>query len=288
MNIAVTGATGHLGRLAVKELLEKLPAANIVAVVRDRNKAAEAAAKGVQVRVADYEDPAALKTALSGVDRLLLISSSEVGKRFAQHRNVIDAAKAAGVKYIVYTSAPKATTSSLILAPEHKATEEYLAKSGLSYAIVRHGWYTENYTQQIETSRRTGTVVAAAGNGRVASATRADYAAGDIAVLLGENHEGKTYEFSGDYAWDYIELASAIADIIGKPVRYQPVDVPTLIGILKGAGLDEGMAGFVAALDGNIAAGLLAETSGQLSALIGRPTTPLKAGLKASLARPGD
>ncbi len=283
MKTAVTGATGHLGRLAVQELLKTQPAGDVVALVRDAAKAADLAAQGVQVRVMTYEDFPAVKAALAGVDRLLMISASEVGKRFPQHKNVIDAAKAAGVKRVVYTSAPKATTSPLILAPEHKATEEYLVGSGLDYTIARNNWYTENYVQQVETARQTGSVVAATGAGRVASASRADYAAGAVAVLLGTGHEGKVYEFSGDHAWDYSELAGAITNIVGKPVVYRSVDAATLIGILKGAGLDEGTAGFVAALDSNIAAGLLSETSGQLSGLIGRPTTPLEAGLRAAL-----
>jgi NAD(P)H dehydrogenase (quinone) len=153
----------------------------------------------------------------------------------------------------------------------------------LVYTIVRNNWYTENYVQQVGTAKETGTLVAAVGEGRVAGAIRADYAAGAVAVLLGEGHEGKVYEFFGDYAWDYDELADTIAGIIGKPVSYRPVDVPTMIGILKGAGLDDGTAGFLAALDTNIAAGLLSETSGELSALIGRPTAPFKEGLTAAL-----
>lgn len=285
MKIAVTGATGHLGRLAVQGLLETQPAEDIVALVRDAAKAADLAAQGVQVRVAAYDDSPALQAALAGVDKLLLISSSEVGRRFTQHKTVIDAAKTAGVRHVVYTSAPHAATTTLILAPEHKATEEYLVGSGLNYTIVRNNWYTENYVQQSETAKHTGTIVAAAGQGRVASASRADYAAGAVAVLLGRGHEGKIYEFTGDYAWDLNELADAIADIIGRPVTYQPVDAPTLIKILQGVGLDEGTARFVAALDGNIAAGALAETSRDLSALLGRPTTPLKEGLKAALMR---
>jgi NAD(P)H dehydrogenase (quinone) len=288
MNIGVTGATGHLGRLAVRELLKTQSASSVVAIVRDKEKAADIIKKGAQARIADYNDAAKLRAAFAGVDKLLLISSSEVGKRFAQHKNAIDAAKSAGVKYIVYTSAPKAATSSLILAPEHKATEEYLAKCGLSFAIARHNWYTENYTQLIEIAKNTGTVVAAAGKGRVASATRADYAAGDIALLLGRGHEGKVYEFSGDHSWDYDELAAAIGRIVEKSVRYTPVDVASLVGMLKSAGLDEGTAGFVASLDDNIASGLLSEASGELSSLIGRPTTPLEAGLRASLVPGGD
>ena len=283
MKIGVTGATGHLGRLVIQGLLERQPANDIIAIVRNEAKAADLAKAGVQVRVANYDDPASLQKALAGVEKLLLISSSEVGRRFPQHKNVIDAAKFAGVKHLVYTSAPKATTSALLLAPEHKATEEYLAGSGLTYTVLRNGWYTENYVQTIETAKQSGKVVAAAGEGRVASAARADYAAGAVSVLMGEGHEGKVYECSGDYSWDYGELANAIADIIGRPVVYQPVDVPTMIEILKGAGLDEGTAGFLATLDENTAAGLLSVCTGELSSLIGRPTTPLKEGLEAAI-----
>jgi NAD(P)H dehydrogenase (quinone) len=283
MKIGVTGATGHLGRLVIRGLLERQPANDIIAIVRTEAKAADLARAGVQVRVANYDDPASLQKALNGVEKLLLISSSEVGRRFPQHKNVIDAAKSAGVKHLVYTSAPKATTSSLLLAPEHKATEEYLADSGLTYTVLRNGWYTENYVQTIDAAKQSGKVVAAAGGGRVASAARADYAAGAVSVLMGKGHEGKVYECSGDYAWDYSELADAIADIIGRPVVYEPVDVRTMIEILKGAGLDEGTAGFLATLDENTAAGLLSVCTGELSSLIGRPTTPLKEGLQAAI-----
>jgi NAD(P)H dehydrogenase (quinone) len=283
MKIAVTGATGHLGRLVVQDLLKSMPAQDIVAIVRDADKAADLAAQGVQVRVAPYDDPAALRAALAGVDRLLLISSSEVGRRVQQHQNVIDAAKAAGVQYIAYTSAPLAATTSLILAPDHKATEELLFASGVDFTILRNNWYTENYLQQLNTARQTGKVVAAAGQGQVASASRADYAAGAAAVLLGSGHVGRIYELGGDYAWTYDDLAAAIAEVIGKPVTYEPVDGATLVEILQSVGLDEGTAGFVAALDANIAAGALAEVTHDLSRLIGRPTTPLVEGLRAGV-----
>lgn len=284
MTIAVTGATGHLGRLVVDALLETQEPDSIVAVVRDEAKAAPLAEKGVQLRVANYDDPAALEAALAGVAKVLLISSSEIGKRFEQHRNVIDAAKTVGVPYVAYTSAPGATSSALILAPEHKATEEYLAASGLAFTVLRNGWYTENYVQQLETAKQTGTVVAAVGDGRVASASRADFAAGAAAVLLSDGHEGSVYELSGDVAWHYDELAQAISEITGSPVTYRPVDPAEYIGILTGAGLDEATAGFVVALDQNTADGLLAGVTGELSALIGRPTTPLLEGLRAAVA----
>ena len=284
MNYAVTGATGQLGRLVLEELLRTQSPENIVAVVRNAEKAAYLAARGLQVRVASYDDPPALEAALSDVDRLLLVSSNEVGRRIPQHKNVIDAAKSAGVKHLIYTSAPKATTSPLILAPEHKATEEYLAASGLPYTVLRNGWYTENYVRTAETAKQTGTIVAAVGDGRVASASRADFAAAAAAVLLGEGHEGKVYELSGDYAWDFNELAAALTDILGRPVTYQAVDGAALIEILTGVGVERPGAEFVAALDANIAAGLLAETSGDLSRLTGRPTTPFKEGLRAALS----
>ena len=284
MKIAVTGATGQLGQLVVNGLLEKGTSIKVIAVVRDEKKALPLVKRGAEVRVAHYGDPAALKAAFSGVDRLLLISSSEVGQRIEQHKNVINAAKAAGVKHIVYTSAPRATTTTLIIAPEHKATEENILQSGMEYTILRNNWYTENYKDQVETASKTGTIVSAAGAGRVASATRADFAAGAVAVLLGTGHEGKIYELGGDYAWDYNELAETIEEIIGKPVVYKAVDAGTLIDILKSAGLDEGMAGFFAALDGNIAEGALSEVTGELSRLIGRPTTSLRKGLKDTVS----
>jgi NAD(P)H dehydrogenase (quinone) len=283
MNYGVTGASGQLGHLVVQGLLETQTPGDIVAVVRNAEKAGDLAAQGVMVRVADYDDPPALEAALEGIDKLLFISSSEVGKRVGQHKNVIDAAKLAGVKHVVYTSAPKADTTRLILAPEHKATEEYLRNSGLDYTILRNGWYTENYLRTVETARRTGIIMAAAGAGRVASASRADYAAAAVAVLLGEGHEGRVYELSGDTAWDYDELAATMSGLIGKPVAYRPVDPSTLIETMTGAGLDERTAGFAAALDQNIADGLLGDTSGELSALIGRPTTPLREGLRIAL-----
>lgn len=283
MKIAVTGATGHLGRLVVQELLKSIPAQDTVAIVRNSAKAADLAALGVDVRVASYDNPAALETALAGVDRLLLISSSEVGQRVQQHQNVIDAAKAAGVQFIAYTSAPMAATTSLILAPDHKATEELLFNSGIDFAILRNNWYTENYLQQLNTARQTGKVVAAAGEGQVASASRVDYAAGAAAVLLDGSHAGRIYELGGDYAWTYDEMAAAIEEVIGRPVTYEPVDAATLVEILQSVGLDEGTAGFVAALDTNIAAGVLSEVTHDLSRLIGRPTTPLVEGLRAAL-----
>lgn len=280
MTVAVTGATGKLGALVVRELLQTTDPGSIVAVVRDPARAADLAAQGVAVRQATYTDPQALRAAFAGVDVLLFVSSSEAGQRVEQHRTVIDAAVAAGVGRVVYTSAPRATTSTLVLAPEHKFTEEYLTATGLPFTILRNNWYTENYLGQIETARQTGTLVAAAGNGRVASASRADFAAAAAVVLTGDGHEGQIYELGGDHAWDFTELAAALSEIVGAPVTYRSVDGPTLVGILQQVGLDTGTAGFVAQLDDDIAHGALAEVTGELAKLIGRPTTPLLDGLR--------
>jgi NAD(P)H dehydrogenase (quinone) len=276
MRLGITGASGQLGRLVVQDLLRTCDPTDIVAIVRDPAKAADLAAAGVEIRTADYEDRASLDAAVAGLDRLLLISSNELGKRFAQHKNVIDAAKAGAVKQVIYTSAPKATTSSLVLAPEHKATEEYLAASGLDYTVLRNNWYSENYANSIQSAAKSGALVTATGEGRVASAERADYAAGAAAVLTTAGHEGKVYELSGDKAWDYTELAAAIAEATGSACLYKPVTPDELKAGMVAGGLDEGIAGFVAALDAGIAEGTLADATGDLQGLIGRPTTPLK------------
>ena len=285
MTIAVTGATGHLGRLVLDELRLSRPAGSLVAVVRDAERAQDLADDGVRVRVAEYTDPAALVQAFADVRVLLFVSGSEVGQRVEQHRNVIEAAVEAGVQHIVYTSAPRADTSPLVLAPEHKATEEMLRASGLAWTILRNNWYTENYLGTLQQAAETGEIVAAAGSGRVASATRADFAAGAAAVLLGSGHEGRVYELGGDSAWTFDELAEAASAVVGRPVTYRPVEAETLQAILtEHAGLDAGTAGFVVQLDLDIAAGLLAEVTGELSALIGRPTTPLADGLRGGYA----
>jgi NAD(P)H dehydrogenase (quinone) len=200
-----------------------------------------------------------------------------------QHKNVIDAAKAAGVKHVIYTSAPKATTSALILAPEHKATEEYLTSSGLSYTVLRNNWYTENYAQQMMNARDTGAVVSAAGSGRVASAPRADYAEGAAVALTGAGHENKVYELSGDHAWDFSEFAEAVAEATGTECSYEPCTQADLVAAMTKAGADEGLAAFVAALDSNIADGMLGDACGDLSELLGRPTTPLRDTVKKLL-----
>jgi NAD(P)H dehydrogenase (quinone) len=273
--IVVTGATGHLGKLVVEGLLEKLPADQVAAAVRSPEKAADLAERGVEVRRADYTDPDSLVTAFKGADKVLLVSSSEVGQRVAQHQAVIEAAEQAGVGHLVYTSAPQATTTALVLAPEHKATEELIQASGLTATILRNNWYHENYADVIKQAAQTGSFAGSAGDGRVASATRADYAAAAVAVLTGEGHEGKTYELAGDVAWSNAELAAEIGKAAGREITYVDLPADEHAKALTQAGLPEPVVGLLVALDANTKDGLLAETTPDFRALTGRPSTPI-------------
>lgn len=282
MTVAVTGATGHLGRLTIEALRRERPPGSLVAVVRDPARAQDLADDGVRVRVADYEDPAALVQAFADVRVLFFVSGSEVGRRVRQHRNVVEAAVEAGVDRIVYTSVTRADSSPLVLAPEHRATEEIVRESGVAWTILRVNWFTENYVGTLQQAAETGEIVAAADAGRVASATRADIADAAAVVLLTDGHEGKVYELGGDQAWSFAELAAAASDVVGREVRYRPVDAATLRTILLEAGLDDDAASFVVQLDLDIAAGLLDGPTGGTSALTGRPTTPLVEGLRAA------
>ncbi|MCW2840022.1 MAG: NAD(P)-dependent oxidoreductase [Aeromicrobium sp.] len=284
MTIAVTAATGQLGTLVVDSLLTKVPAAEIVAIVRDAAKAQPLADRGVTVRIASYDDPAALRTALEGVDKVLLISGNDVTKdRPAQHAHVIDAAAAAGVSLLAYTSAPAADTSTLPVAADHKATEEYLATSGLNTVLLRNGWYHENYVPSIDAARHTGSVLTSAGDGRVASAARADFAEAAAVVLTTDEPLQPVYELGGDVAWTQDELAAAIADVIGSPVTVAQVSPDEQSAALAAAGVPDFWAGFTVATDASIRAGELEVTTGDLSALIGRPTTPLVDALRAAV-----
>lgn len=285
MTIVVTGATGHLGRLTVDALLDRgVPAADIRALGRSAERLTPLAARGVQTAVIDFGKPETLDAAFAGADALLLVSGSEVGQRIPQHRNAIDAAVRAGVGRIVYTSAPHADDTDLVLAPEHAETEKLLAASGLPVTVLRNNWYTENYVGQLDVASATGELVGSAATGRVASASRKDYAEAAAVVLTTDGHDGAVYELAGDVAWTFDDLAAAIGELLGRPVAYRSVTPEEHGAALREAGLDEGTAGFVVALDGNIRDGALADATGTLSELIGRPTTPLAAGLAESRA----
>ncbi|AEF42825.1 SDR family oxidoreductase [Hoyosella subflava] len=277
MTIAVTGAAGHLGRLAIDALQERgVAAGDIVAIVRDAARAADLSEAGVQVRVADYSDSQALTTALSGVGKLLLISGSEVGQRVAQHANIINAANAAGVTFVAYTSILAAQTSPLALAEEHKATEDLLGESGVQYVLLRNGWYWENYVSAIGTAKATGALFGAAGTGSVAAAARKDYAEAAAAILTSdETQAGKIYELGGDERLTYPELAEVLSGIVGAPVAYKNLAEEEYSRVLEEAGVPAPFAKVLANSDAGIAVGALDTTSGDLQRLLGRPSTPV-------------
>ena len=284
MSIVVTGATGALGRLVIDELLTNVPAEQVVAVVRDKAKAAGIMARGVEIRVADYNEPETLAGAFQAGDVVLLISGSEAGRRVPQHTAVISAAKDAGVARIAYTGVLGGPAADFALAAEHKATEQAILDSGLTYTFLRNGWYTENYTAQIPVQLEHG-VVGSTGDGKVGSATREDFAGAAAAVLLGEGHENTAYELSGDEAWTLAEYAAELSKQSGKEVTYADVPPEALKGILLGAGLPEPFAEILVDVDvSGIARGLLEGGSGDLSRLIGRATTPLADTIAAALA----
>lgn len=277
--IAITGATGQLGQHVIETLLKTVPASQIVAIVRNPAKATALSQQGITVRQADYSDEAAFTTALQGIDKLLLISSSEVGQRAPQHRNVINAAKAAHVKFIAYTSLLHADRSPLGLADEHVATEKMLAQSGIAYALLRNGWYTENYLASAPAALEHGVFIGAAGEGKIASATRADYAAA-ARVISEDGHAGKIYELAGDAGWTLSQLAAELAKQSGKKVVYQNLSEADFAAALKGVGLLAGLADMLADSDVGASKGGLFDDSHTLSKLIGRPTTSLADSVK--------
>lgn len=280
MKIGITGATGQLGRLVVDYAKKSTSPSNIVALVRDPEKAKDL---GVEVRAFDYNKPEALEAQLKGIDRLLLISGSEIGKRVQQHENVIKAAKAAGIKLLAYTSLLHTDSSPIFLASEHLPTEKILRASGITYAILRNGWYTENYTQSISQNITAGAVFGCAGQGKISAAARKDYAAAAAVVLTGEGHEFKIYELAGDESFTLSDLAAEISKQTGKKIVYNNLSEAELVEVLKNAGLPEQMAGAFASIDTHIANGALYDNSHQLSQLIGRKTTPLSAVVKEAI-----
>ncbi|GGT13348.1 NAD(P)-dependent oxidoreductase [Streptomyces kurssanovii] len=283
MKIVVTGATGALGRLVVEELLATVPADRVAAVVRDKEKAADLADRGVELRIADYDEPATLEGAFRPGDRVLLVSGSEVGRRVPQHTAVIEAAKAAGVAQLAYTGVLGGPEADFDLAAEHRATEQLILDAGVPYTFLRNGWYTENYTAALSPVLEHGAVVGSAGDGRIASATRADYAAAAAAVLTGDGHLGRAYELSGDTAWSLAEYAAELSRQTGRTITYNEVPAETHLSILTGAGVPEQFARILVDVDAAIARGRLARTTGDLARLTGRPTTPLAETISAAL-----
>ncbi len=280
--ILVTGSTGHLGRLVVAELVERVGATSVVAGARRPDALADIAAQGVTVRELDYERPDTIAAALDGVTQVLLISASDTGVRVPQHRAVIDAAAATGVEHLAYTSILRADTSPLFAAVEHKATEELLAAAPFTTTRLRHGWYIENYTEQLGPALANGAFVGAAGNGHVAAATRADYAAADAAVLADRSRWGGTYELAG-HPFTLTELAATVSAHVGRELPYMDLPADQLRGILSGAGLPEGLVHFLVDADLGIGRGDLDGPSDTLRELIGRAPTTLAEAVRVTV-----
>jgi NAD(P)H dehydrogenase (quinone) len=282
VSIVITGATGQLGRHVISSLLRlDVPLPDLVAAGRNEDKLGALRELDLATVRVDYTDPATLDEAFAGADTVLLVSSSEVGVRVPQHRNAVDAAVRAGVSRLVYTSALGADRGKLLLADEHLATEQAIADSGLPYTIVRNGWYTENFEPALRHAETTGVVLASAGDGRVASATREDYAEAIAAVLAQDGHAGQTYELSGDVAWSFDELAAALTEVLDREVTYRRLTPEQHLAELERTGVDEDTARFLVALDANIEDGALDLVTGDLSRLLGRHTTPLVDALRA-------
>ncbi|MFC9474865.1 NmrA family NAD(P)-binding protein [Nocardia sp. NPDC056952] len=271
MTVAVTAAGGKLGRLVVEALLAA--GERPVAIVRDPAKVADLAARGAQVRQASYDDPAALDAALAGVDRVLLISGNEFGKRVAQHTNVLRAAERAGVELLAYTSIPRADSNPMLLAAEHRGTEEVLASAAVPTVLLRNSWYWENYAGAVANAAQSGVLHGAMAQGRVSGAARADYAEAAARVLTGEGHEGRVYELGGDEALTGADLAAAATEAKGSPVRYADLAKDDYAAALRAAGLEEQYAAVLADADAGIGEGLLEVTTGDLAKLLGRPAT---------------
>jgi len=280
MKTGITGATGQLGRLVVEKLKQRTNTENLVALVRSPEKATDL---GIEARAFDYTKPNTLVDALQGIDYLLLISGNEVGQRKTQHENVIKAAQVANIKWIIYTSLLYADTSSLSLASEHLATEELLKSSGIPYTILRNGWYTENYTGSIPGALGSGAFVGSAGEGKISSAAREDYAEAAAVVLTSEGHPGKTYELAGDEAFTLKDLAAEISRQTGKDIPYNNLTEEEYTGVLKTIGLPEGLAQSIAGWDVGASKGDLFNDSKVLSKLIGHPTTPFTDTVKKAL-----
>lgn len=280
MKIAVTGATGQLGNVVVEELKKRVPNENIVALVRTPEKAS---ALDVEVRTFDYTKPQVMLEALAGIDRLILISSNEIGQRASQHFNAIEAAGKAGVKWIVYTSLLHADSTTLNLAGEHMTTEEALKASGMDYTILRNGWYTENYTGSIGGTLAGGAFIGSAGKGKISSAARADYAEAAAVAITDETHKGKVYELAGDNYYTLTDLAAEISNQTGKNIPYRNLTEAEYTKILESFEIPAGLASAIASWDVSASKGDLFDDSRQLSTLIGRPTTPLADSVKAAL-----
>ena len=281
MSVVVTATSGHLGRLVVEDLLDRgLQASDIVAGARSPDAVADLAERGVRTAALDYDDPATVEAAVGPGDTLVLVSGNDLARRDRQHGDVVAAAARAGAGHLVYTSGLRAAESPSPIAASHAPTEDVVRAGGIPFTILRNGWYTENYARDLPALRASGTLLASVGDGKVASASRRDLAQAVGAVVTGAGHHGRTYELSGDVAWSYADLATALGEVLGRDVVYRPVTPEEHLQALLDAGVPEQFAGMAVAVDAGIREGAFAFTNGDLARLLGRPTTSLVDGLR--------
>src|ERR1700733_5175437 len=284
MPLLITGAPGPLGRLVVEQLLAGGgPAGDIIATGRATDKIKDLADRGVQVRAVEFGDAAAVRAAVAGADRVLLVSAMDPGGRGEQHRNVIDAARAAGTGLVAYTSIVNAGTTTIRLAADHQATEQLLRDSGVPYVLLRNSWYHENYTDRLPAFLAQGAIPGSAGEGRISAAARADYAAAAVRVLTTDGHAGQAYELGSDEPFNLAQLAGEISAQSGREVRYVDLPEEHYAKALKEHGVPGLMADMVAETDAAAAHGALYTASGDLTALTGRPAATLSAAVGAAL-----
>ena len=283
MKIAITGATGQLGNLVIEQLLQLTAAQNIVALVRKIDKAEHFKVQGIEPREFDYERPETLVPALLGIDKLLLISANEIGRRTPQHQAVIDAAKVAGVPYLAYTSLLRADTSPLGLAQEHRETEKLIQDSGITYTFLRNNWYSENYLAGVAHTIEIGTLFGAAQDGRISSASRIDYAEAAAKVLTSTGHENKTYELAGSESFSLSDLATFIGQAVNKDIIYQNLSAEEYTQGLTQAGLPAGLVDVIVDADIQTIQGAMYSDSKDLEQLIGHKTTSIQDAIKAAL-----
>ena len=283
MKIAITGATGQLGNLVIEQLLQLTAAQNIVALVRNIDKAEHFKAQGIELREFDYDRPETLVPALLGIDKLLLISANEIGRRTPQHQAVIDAAKVAGVPYLAYTSLLRADKSPLGLAQEHRETEKLIQDSGITYTFLRNNWYSENYLAGVAHTIEIGTLFGAAQDGRISSASRIDYAEAAAKVLTSTGHENKTYELAGSESFSLSDLATFIGQAVNKDIIYQNLSAEEYTQGLTQAGLPAGLVDVIVDADIQTIQGAMYSDSKDLEQLIGHKTTSIQDAIKAAL-----
>ena len=281
MSIVVTAASGHLGRLVVHDLLRRgIAPDHVVAGARSLPAVKDLTDAGVRTVVLDYDQPDTVEAAVSAGDTLVLISGNDLANRDRQHADVIAAARRAGAGHLVYTSGLRASDSPSPIAASHAATEDAVRTSGIPFTLLRNGWYTENYAHSVPAVRASGVLLSSVGDGRVASATRQDFAQAIAAVVTSEGHRGQTYELSGDVAWSYDDLAAALGEVLGRDVVHRALSPEQHLQALLDAGVFEPMAQMAVGVDVGICAGAFAFTNGDLTHLLGRPTTTLVEGLR--------